>query len=86
MANYKRKRSRVAGRNNGYSAKGLEHRLELDAKDVRWLRNWPRWYDKLHHTRPLRRAGKRMERDLLKGDDPDNLVWPLSRKPHHYFW
>ena len=86
MAHYKRKRSRIAGRHKGYSAKGLERRLKLAAEDVRWLQNWPRWHDKLLHTRPLRRAERKRERELLKGNDPENLVWPTSRKPHRYYW
>ncbi|WP_159805487.1 hypothetical protein [Litoreibacter roseus] len=86
MAHYKRKRSRLKGRNKGYSAKGLERRLKVKAEDLRWLQNYPRWHDKLHHIRPSRRAERKRERELLKGIDPDNLAWPVSRKPHHYFW
>ena len=86
MAHYKRKRSRISGRQKGYSAKGLERRLDLAAEDVRWLQNWPRWHDKLLHTRPSRRAERRHEQELLKGSDPDNLTWSTSRKPHHYYW
>ncbi len=86
MAHYKRKRSRLAGRNKGYSSKGLERRLVPQIEELRWLQNYPRSHDKLYHTRPRRRSERKQERELLKGSDPDGLVWPLSRKPHEYYW
>lgn len=86
MAHYKRKRSRLVGRHKSYSVKGLERRLKLETEDVRWLKNWPRWHDKLYHTRPSRREERKLERELLKGQCADNLAWPTSRRPHHYYW
>ena len=85
MAHYKRKRSRRA-MTNGYSAKGLLYRLKKPEDDLRWLQNWPRWHDKLYHTRPTRRAVHSLSLEVLKGADPDNLVWPNGRKPQIYFW
>lgn len=86
MAHYKRKRSRLAGRQKGYSGKGLERRLKLVSEDLRWLENWPRWHDKIYHTRPRRREESKLVREVLKDGDPDNIAWPLSRKPHEYYW
>lgn len=85
MAHYKRKRPRMAGK-WGYSRKGLDYRLGNDPERVLWLANWPRWHDILYHSRPPRRRTKALERRVLKGDDPDNLVWPDGRKPHEYYW
>ncbi|MDX8355580.1 hypothetical protein SLH47_24725 [Cognatiyoonia sp. IB215182] len=86
MAHYKRKRSRLAGRKAGYSSKGLERRLKLTSDEVLWLGNWPRWHDKLYHTRPRRREENKLTREVLKGSDPDNMAWPLNRKPHEHYW
>lgn len=63
-------------------------------RDVFWpnsapsqLANWPRWWDVLFHTRPTRRRTKQMEIKLRKGQiDPENLCWPLPKKPHSYYW
>lgn len=47
----------------------------------------PKWWRKLHMTRPRRRANKQVCRLVLKGSDPDSLVLPLgNRKPHRYYW
>lgn len=86
MAHYKRKRPRstVAG---NYSANGLRRRLGIDSWDgIHWLGNWPRWWDKMHHTRPARREGRSLETKILRGHDPDDMVWPDGRKPHSYYW
>ena len=85
MAHYKRKRPRTVG-GHRYSSKALEYRLKLGPNEVFWLQSWPRWHDKLFHTRPTRRKTKSMEQALLKGADPEGIVWPDGRKPHVYYW
>jgi hypothetical protein len=91
MAHYKRRRPRVA-RHKGYSSKGLERRLGIDPYGLevpsafRWLGNWPRAHDVLHHSRPTRRKVHALERAVLRDADPDDLVWPDGRKPHVYYW
>ena len=79
MAHYKRKRPRtVLG--NGYSRLGLSRRLGKDPDDVRWLGNWPRFHDITCQTRPTRHKSKALAFGILKGADPDDLVWPDGRK------
>lgn len=53
---------------------------------LNWLNQWPRRHDYIHHTRPHRTKTKRLEREVLNGADPDGVVWPLAKKPHHYYW
>ncbi len=47
----------------------------------------PRWYNKLFHIRPLRRANHylcyKLQHDLSIAD---GLYYPLSHKPLNYFW
>lgn len=85
MAHYKRKRPRTSSSGH-YSGKGLEYRLGIDAREVSWLANWPRYWDKIFHIRPARARTHQLERGVILGDDPDNMVWPDGRKPHIYFW
>ena len=51
------------------------------------LGSTPKWWRKLHMTRPRRRENKRACRMILKGRDPDGLILPLGNcKPHVYYW
>lgn len=85
MAHYKRKRPRTSG-SGYYSARGLEHRLGDRYDPHVWHGNWPRWWDKVHHTRPTRRQSRALELIARKGEDSDGMVWPNGRKPHNYYW
>jgi hypothetical protein len=85
MAHYKRKRARTAPGGH-YSANALKHRLGPRWSDRMWLSGWPRYWDKVMHTRPMRARARRLEQAVLNGADPDGLSWPLSRKPHIYYW
>jgi hypothetical protein len=52
-----------------------------------WLSHTPRWWVKLFMTRPKRRENKSACVSILKGEDPDGVVFPLgNRKPHKYYW
>lgn len=74
MAHYKRKRPRTSSGARG-SWRG------------HWLRHWPRWWDITFHTRPKRRVEQALLVRMRKGDDPENIAWPLgNRKPHRYYW
>ena len=47
----------------------------------------PRWWRKLHMTRPRRRENTRICRLILRGADPDGITPPLgNHKPHVYYW
>lgn len=93
MANYKRQRCRLRGAGH-YSSKALGRRLDgawggspVKGQDRRrWTKGYPRWWDKLHHTRPARSATRALERAVLRGRDPDGMTWPDGRKPHIYYW
>lgn len=51
------------------------------------MSNWPRSWDIVHHTRPRRAREKRLTKAIVAGKlDPDNVAWPLSKKPHIYYW
>jgi len=89
MAHYKRKRPRTVG-GHRYSSKALEYRLKLDAQDLRWLQSYPRWHDKLLHTRPARRQTKLLAIQFLtytwdleawfrEIGDPDNVDYKVRR-------
>jgi hypothetical protein len=48
---------------------------------------YPRWHDILYHSRPRRREERRYEYKAMHGSaDLDDLAWPLSKKPHNYYW
>jgi hypothetical protein len=85
MAHYKRKRPRT--KDLGYS----------DYKHMVRRRGGERYVDHLYagcssghnimfHIRPTRREQRKQERAVLRGADPDNIVWPLSNKPFSYYW
>lgn len=84
MANYKRKKDRTQGRNRGYSYRAGNARF--GKHHTFWTCHWPASWDIVFHTRPTRRANKAMTRKVLAGHDPDGVVWPLSKKPHKYYW
>lgn len=77
MANHQRRRPRTSscGRTGGSRGHGGY-----------WLRNWPKWWDVVYHTRPNRRRNRACEILVMQGVDPDQIAWPLSKKPHIYYW
>lgn len=88
MAHYKRKRSRSQSSGH-YSGKGLERRLDgkIPLGDRwHWTGSYPRYWDKVHHTRPTRARTRMAEIKVIKGEDPDGIVWPHPKKPHIYYW
>lgn len=47
----------------------------------------PKSWRKVFMARPRRRENKHACRLILKGRDPDGLVFPLGNsKPHVYYW
>lgn len=85
MAHFRRNKPRNV-RSRGYSAKALEYRIGPDWDGFNWLRSWPRDHDLTCHTRPRRRKTRALEILALRHTDPEELIWPLARKPHVYFW
>jgi hypothetical protein len=73
MAHYKRHHSRTSSQSHG-SSRGY------------WLHHWPKWHDILFHNRPRRRREAGLLRRVIQGYDPDAIAWPVSRKPHAYYW
>lgn len=52
-----------------------------------WLKHTPKWWVKMYMTRPKRRQNKAVCTAIIRGADPDDLVYPLgNRKPHLYYW
>ena len=46
----------------------------------------PAWHLLLFDTRPKRRRDKKRLKSVMKGSDPDGIVWDLgNRKPHKYW-
>jgi len=85
VAHFKRKKSRSQS-SGYYSRNALKHRLGNSYHDRLWLGNWPRHWDKVFHTKPARAKAARLETGVLRGEDPDNIVWPDRRRPHIYYW
>lgn len=85
MAHYKRKRARTSN-SKCSTDKFMERRLGAEYPHWDWAHHNPRSWDKLHHIRPVRRRERDLERRVLRGDDADNLAWPLASKPFSYYW
>lgn len=81
MANFKRKRCRTLV---GRGSKNDVKRKKGDGWF--WWQSEPRSHNIVFHTRPQRRKTKRLLTKVLKGEDPENITWPLARKPHIYYW
>jgi len=51
------------------------------------MNGYPAWWDRQFHTRPRRAKERIVVRRILNGTlDPDGAVFPLSKKPHLYYW
>lgn len=50
-----------------------------------WFLNEPKWWRKLMHTRPRRAAEKQSLHEAVKHPERD-VIHPLDRKPHKYYW
>lgn len=84
MAHHKRKRPRIL--TGSGSKNGLAREMKKRQIEWRWYQNTPTSHHILFHHRPKRRAVKCFEAKIMKGEDPDNIAWPIARKPHHYYW
>ena len=85
MANYKRKRSRTSSRGRSLDKWQAKARDGYDSYG--WLNNWPAWWDIVFHRRPHRRRAAQTTRRVLLGKvEADAAIWPVSKKPHNYYW
>lgn len=86
MANFRRKKPALytsGKRFNKWKGKEMEKR----GIHYYWLDNWPSAWDLVYHRRPPRRRTKALEGVVMRGDrDPDDIAWPLAKKPHLYYW
>lgn len=54
---------------------------------ARFPRGTPKWWRKLHMTRPKRRENALYCFRVMKGEDPEGMAFPLGNcKPHVYYW
>jgi hypothetical protein len=52
-----------------------------------WSSSYPRSWDIQHHSRPRRAQERRLARlAVMDRIDFDEMIWPLSKKPHIYYW
>ena len=52
----------------------------------RLVMNEPGWWTHVTVIQPARIEAHRLEHHILRGYDPDSLVWPDCKKPHDYYW
>jgi hypothetical protein len=68
-------------------AHGRIKRKYTSPESTRCCHSTPSWWVNLFMTRPKRRKNKQCCVEIMKGKDPDSLVYPLgSNKPHEYYW
>jgi hypothetical protein len=82
MAHYKRGRPRTSPSHN---TRWNKWRSE-NVPEYRWMSHWPRYWDIVFHTRPHRRRTRECVVLVMQGRDPDNIAWPVAKKPHIYYW
>lgn len=58
-----------------------------DSTGYWWGNSYPRHWDIMYHNRPRRAREKRMAHKVVAGRvDYDEAIWPLSKRPHQYYW
>jgi hypothetical protein len=62
----------------GYPATRAKTRPRLFTTPARWNIEF--------HNRPRRRRNRLTCHAVVQGADVDELLWPLEKKPHHYYW
>lgn len=84
MAHHKRKRSRALSGIG--SCNDVIREMKKRGESWRWYESTPSSHHIVFHHRPKRREVKRLEQAIVKGADPDDIPWPLAKKPHVYYW
>ncbi len=77
----------VTNKSKDRDARGRPDRKYTGPESTFWLSHTPKWWVKLYMTRPKRRQNTAVCRAIVKGADPDEMIYPLgNRKPHRYYW
>jgi len=84
MAHHKRKRSRVLACKG--SCNYLKRKFAGTDLEWKWWQGSPSSHDIIFHHRPKRMEVRLMVQKVLRGEDVENMTWPLARKPHHWYW
>jgi hypothetical protein len=83
---YKRKNARVRKGRRGWDERRIKKAHPVLSNWL-WLHTWPESYDIIHHRRPRRRKEKNIAHAIVRGIiDPERAIWPVSKKPHEYYW
>lgn len=85
MANHNRKKSRIR-MPGGNMGRARLARIQKTGVEYCWYGRTPAWWNIMRHHRPSRRKTKEMEGRIVKGEDFENMAWPVSRKPHIYYY
>jgi len=52
----------------------------------RLVMNEPGWWTHATVIQPARIKTHRLEHGIVRGSDPDVLLWPDCKRPHDYYW
>lgn len=52
----------------------------------RILMNEPGWWVREFMTQPARIRANQLCTLIVKGRDPDGVLWPSHKRPHLYYW
>jgi hypothetical protein len=88
MAHYRRVRSRTkhgCGRTKKFLGTEKPFMPFPDWDQWGWMTT-PSSHNILFHSRPRRREEKHCEHQILRGTDPEDILWPTSKRPHKYYW
>lgn len=62
-------------------------RLKRHYRRPAWSGSTPGWWVRTTMNRPRRRLNRHLCGLVVKGREPDALLWPVGgRKPHVYYW
>lgn len=69
---------------------GKTYRRGWDGEDARDGKHenmsTPSSWNREMHRQPTRRKNHEAARKLKNGEDPDDVSFPLDKKPHKYYW
>ena len=46
----------------------------------------PGWWNRMYHTQPRRIEANRLCHFIVRGQDPETVLWPARKRPIHYYW